>query len=117
MDKRKAISYSPEMPGFHATIFQEYNVLLEKTNDYDTCIEVYDTIIYILEKAINELLDSKHKEVIDIYMNNNSDKLRIKKALVKGYSQSNFYKLLNESLEILDTAINPTKENLRRILE
>ena len=43
LDKRKGISYSPEMPGYHSTIFQEYNKLLEKTEDYDKCIEVYDT--------------------------------------------------------------------------
>ena len=117
LDKRKAISYSPEIPGCHSTIFQEYNKLLEKTEDYDKCIEVYDTYIYILEKAINDLLDERHKEIIDIYRNNTSDKLRISKAMQKGYSQANFYKLLNESLDIIALAIAPTKEKIRRILE
>ena len=106
-----------EIPGYHSTIFQEYNKLLEKTEDYDKCIEVYDTYIYILEKAINDLLDERHKEIIDIYRNNTSDKLRISKAMQKGYSQANFYKLLNESLDIIALAIAPTKEKIRRILE
>ena len=90
LDKRKGISYSPEMPGYHSTIFQEYNKLLEKTEDYDKCIEVYDTYIHILERAMNDLLDEKHKEVIDIYINNASDKLRVSKAIENGYSQAIF---------------------------
>ena len=87
LDKRKGISYSPEMPGYHSTIFQEYNKLLEKTEDYDKCIEVYDTYIHILERAMNDLLDEKHKEVIDIYINNASDKLRVR--ITRYYSFSN----------------------------
>ena len=117
LDKRKGISYSPEMPGYHSTIFQEYNKLLEKTEDYDKCIEVYDTYIHILERAMNDLLDEKHKEVIDIYINNASDKLRVSKAIENGYSQAIFYKLLNESLDIIALAIAPTKEKIKRMLE
>ncbi len=66
---------------------------------------------------MNDLLDEKHKEVIDIYINNASDKLRVSKAIENGYSQAIFYKLLNESLDIIALAIAPTKEKIKRMLE
>lgn len=106
----KAISYDNSIPGgSHKTIFEKYNRLIEELEKYDKHIEMYDTVINRLENSIASLLNEKQREVIIIYANfpnkGDSDK-RENKALEKGYSVANFYRIASESFEILDTVLS-----------
>lgn len=115
----QAISYSSELPGgSHSTIFEKYNKLIENKKIYDKHIQMYDTVIDFLEKAIAELLNKKQKEVIMIYANyprSNSD--RLNEASKLGYSQATFYRIADESFDILDTVLDPKKEDVQKIIE
>lgn len=111
----KGISYDDSLPGgSHKTIFEKYNRLIENLEIYDDHIKVYDFMIKRLENAINELLNEKQREAIIIYANfpnkGDSDK-RENKALEKGYSRTYYYKILNESFDILDAALSTIKDN------
>lgn len=106
----KAISYDNSLPGgSHKTIFEKYNRLIEELEKYDKHIMMYDVMINRLENSIATLLNEKQREVIIIYANyphkGDSDK-REAKALEKGYSRTYYYKILNESFDILDTVLS-----------
>lgn len=105
----KAISYDNSLPrGPHKTIFEKYNKLIDMLEKYDAHIKMYDTMINQLENCITTLLNEDQRKVIIIYANypnkGQSDE-REKEALEKGYSRANFYRIANESFEILDSVL------------
>ena len=49
------------------------------------------------------------------YPRSNSD--RLNEASKLGYSQATFYRIADESFDILDTVLDPKKEDVQRIVE
>lgn len=115
----KAISYDNSLPGGpHKTIFEKYNKLIDMLEKYDQHIEMYDTMVNNLENSITSLLNEDQRKVIIIYANypnkGQSDE-REKEALEKGYSRANFYRIANESFEILDSVLKLNSDVIKRL--
>lgn len=113
-DMKKGINIDPfSMPGSgHKNTIEQMDKIIEQCEQYDQLIEYYNFFINRLEKALIELLDETQREVCLIYANYAFYKKREYVALTKGYSKTNFYKILKDSMELLNNVLEPFGKNL-----
>lgn len=113
-DMKKAINLNTkEMPGGnHTTINEKFNKIIEDCEKYDEVIKEYNFFINRLEKAIATLLNEEQREVCIIYANypNNSNKREFE-AIKKGYARSTYYDILKESIDILNSILEPIERS------
>lgn len=106
----KAISYNNELPGGnHRSTFDKYAKLMDDLQVYDDHIKIYETLVNHLENCINSLLNKEQRQVVIIYANNPDKGQSAKRELIashNGFSTASYYRILNESLDLLDTVIN-----------
>lgn len=99
-----------EMPGgSHRPVTDKFNKIIEECDKYDEVIKQYNFIIDRLEKALTELLNVEQREVCILYANNRDSNKREFMAIQVGYPKSTYYRILNESYDILDSFLEPLK--------
>lgn len=115
-DMNKAIDYDPKigMPGTgHDVTHEKMQKLISECEQYDLIISEYEFLVNRLEKGITELLTKEQRQVCIIYANHpNNSSAREMAALEHGFSERNYYRILNESCDILNDLLEPFGRNL-----
>ena len=116
-DMKKGINIDPfSMPGSgHKSTIEQMDKIIEQCEQYDQLIEYYNFFINRLEKALTELLDETQREVCLIYANYKNFRQKEFEAIKKGYTTPTFYRILNDSCNLLNTVLSPTFEKNMRV--